>query len=67
MSVVSISKKKKKISPKNNFHTLTHPSKGVHNNIVKALKFTKSKLRQRCLDNNLQKVSQTNFLENAIE
>ena len=50
---------------KNNFHTLTHPSKGVQKNMLKAWNFSKNKICHRCFDNNLQKLFRTKILKNS--
>ena len=47
--------------PKNNFQ----PSQGVQKNVLR-VNFTENKFRHRSLDNNLQKISKTDFLEKAI-
>ena len=64
LSVVSISKKR--FLHKNNFHTWIHPSKDFHKNMLEAWKFIKCRHSHRWFDNNLQKVSRKNILENAI-
>ena len=46
------------------FKIQTHPSKGVQKNILKAWDFTKNKLCQKYIDDNLQKIFRTNILEN---
>ena len=43
----------------------TLSSKDVQKNMLKTYKFTKNKLRHRCFHNNLQKIFQTNILENG--
>lgn len=43
-----------------------HPSEGIKTSTPKAWNFTKQKLRHRCLDDNLQKIFQTNILESGI-
>ena len=42
-----------------------YSAKGVQENMLKAWNFTKNKLRHRCFDNKLQKILQTNVLENV--
>ena len=42
-----------------------HPSKGVHENMLKAWDFTKNNFHHRCTDNNLQKMFRTNILGNG--
>ena len=42
-----------------------HPSKGIQKNMLKAWDFTKNKLCHRYFDNNLQKMSRTNILDNG--
>ena len=43
----------------------THPSKGVHKNMLKTWDFTKDKPCQKYFDNNLQKIFQANIRENG--
>ena len=50
---------------KNNSHTSNDPSKGVQKNILKAWNFTQIKLRHRCFANNVEKIFQTNILDNG--
>ena len=42
-----------------------HSSKGIQKNMLKAWDFTKNKLCHRYFDNNLQKMSRTNILDNG--
>ena len=47
---------------KNNFHTSgSYPSKVVHKNMLKAWKFTKNQLCQRCFDKDSQKFLRANI------
>ena len=57
---------KKRFIHKNNLHTWIHPSEDFHKNMLETWKFTKYKLGHRWFDNNWQKVSHKNILENAI-
>ena len=41
------------------------PSKGFQKNMVKAWDFTKNNLCHRYFDNNLQKIFETNILDNG--
>ena len=42
-------------------------SKGAPRNMLKVYDFTKNELCRKCLDNKLQKILQTNILENGTE
>ena len=47
------------------FMIQTHPSKVIQKYMLKAWDFTKNKLCHRYFDNKLQKISQTNILDNG--